>query len=241
MAYTSWRGVVGIIKPTMRPGSLEEFIRLLPEGIGVIPLFLGIQRGTEDEFRQVMDAYEAKIAELARSKVDLIHPEGAPPFMVQGYKGEQEIVRKWEEKYKIPIVTAGMTQVEALRALKLQRILGVTYFTGKINDTFSRYFVEAGFDVVGMEGVSVPFEDVGSLSSQEVYAHTKRAFLKYPKADGIYMLGSGWRTLDIIGLLEQDLEVPVVHPVPTRVWAIQNRLHVHQPVTGYGRLLERMP
>ncbi|MFQ5961340.1 MAG: hypothetical protein ACE5MG_08070, partial [Candidatus Methylomirabilales bacterium] len=198
MAYTSWRGVVGIIKPTMRPGSLEEFIRLLPEGIGVIPLFLGIQRGTEDEFRQVMDAYEAKIAELARSKVDLIHPEGAPPFMVQGYKGEQEIVRKWEEKYKIPIVTAGMTQVEALRALKLQRILGVTYFTGKINDTFSRYFVEAGFDVVGMEGVSVPFEDVGSLSSQEVYAHTKRAFLKYPKADGIYMLGSGWRTLDII-------------------------------------------
>ncbi len=57
MAYTSWRGVLGIIKPTMRPGSLEEFIRLLPEGIGVIPLFLGIKRGTEDEFRQVMDAY----------------------------------------------------------------------------------------------------------------------------------------------------------------------------------------
>ena len=40
-----WRGVVGVIKPTYRPGSLEEFIRLLPEGIGVIPKFAGIREG----------------------------------------------------------------------------------------------------------------------------------------------------------------------------------------------------
>lgn len=241
MPYTSWRGVVGVIKPTMRPGSLEEFIRLLPEGIGVIPLFLKIQRGTEEEFRQVILAFEEKVGELAELKVDLIHPEGAPPFMVHGYKGEQEIIRKWEKQHKIPIVTAGMTQVEALRALKVKKIVGVTYFTGKINETFSRYLVEAGFDVVAMEGISVAFEDVGKLSSQEVYAHTRKTFLKHPGADAIYMLGSGWRTLDIIALLEEDLQAPVVHPVPARVWAIQKRLHVRQPVKGYGQLLEAMP
>ncbi len=241
MSYTSWRGVVGLIKPTMRTGSLEELIRLLPEGIGVLPLFLRIQRGTEDEFRQVLSAYEEKVDELAEHKVDLIHPEGAPPFMVHGYKGEEEVIRQWEKKHKIPIVTAGMTQVEALKVLKVKKIVGVTYFTGKINDTFSRYFVEAGFDVVAMEGISVAFEDVGRLSSQEVYAHTRKAFLRHPGVEAVYMLGSGWRTLDIISLLEQDLQVPVVHPVPVRVWAIQKRLHVRQPVKGYGRLLEEMP
>jgi len=241
VAYTSWRGVVGVIKPTMRPGSLEEFIRLLPEGIGVIPLFLGIRRGTEDEFQQAMLAYEAKVAELAELKLDLIHPEGAPPFMVQGIEGEKKIVGEWEKKFKIPIVTAGMTQVEAIRALKVRRILGVTYFTGKINETFSRYFKEAGFDVLGMEGISVAFEDVGRLSSQEVYAHTRKAFLRHPGADAIYMLGSGWRTLDIIAPLEQDLQVPVIHPVPARVWAVQKRLHVRQPIKRYGKLLEEMP
>jgi len=225
----------------MRPGSLEEFIRLLPEGIGVIPLFVGVRRGTEDEFREVIAAYESKVAELTEHKVDLIHPEGAPPFMVHGYKGEEKIVKDWEKKYKVPIVTAGMTQVEALRALKVKKVLGVTYFTGKINDTFSRYFIEAGFDVLGMEGISVAFEDVGKLSSQEVYAHTHKAFLQHRGADAIYMLGSGWRTLDIIHLLEEDLQVPVVHPVPARVWAIQKRLHVRQPIKGYGRLLEEMP
>jgi maleate isomerase len=241
MSYTSWRGVVGLIKPTMRPGSLEEFIRLLPEGIGVIPLFVGIRRGTEDEFREVMAAYETKVAELAEHKVDLIHPEGAPPFMVQGYKGEKKIIGEWEKKYKVPIVTAPMTQVEALRALKAKKIVGVTYFTGKINDTFTRYFADAGFDIMAMEGIPVAFEDVGRLSSEEVYAHTKKAFLSHPGAEAIYMLGSGWRTLDIINLLEEDLQVPVVHPVPARVWAVEKRLHVRQPVRGYGRLLESMP
>ena len=51
------------------------------------------------------------------------------------------------------------------------------------------------------------------------------------------MLGSGWRTLDIIATLEQDLGVPVVHPVTARAWEIQKRLRVRKPVKGYGRLL----
>jgi len=41
--------------------------------------------------------------------------------------------------------------------------------------------------------------------------------------------------------LEQDLQIPVVCAVAARVWAIQKRLHVRQPVKGRGILLETMP
>ena len=58
MAFSSWRGVVGMINPTLRPGVTEEVIRLLPEGIGLIPLFLNIRRGTEDEFAGMKPAYD---------------------------------------------------------------------------------------------------------------------------------------------------------------------------------------
>jgi len=241
VVFASWRGVVGVVKPTHRPGSLEEFIRLLPDGIGVVPVYLNFKRGTEDEFRGALNAVEEKVAELATEGVDLIHPEGAPPFMVHGYKGEEKIIKEWEAKYKIPMVTATQTQVEALRALNVKRFVGVTYFIGKVNDITTRYFQDAGFDVLGMEGIPVAFEDVGRLASQEIYAHTRKAFLKNQNADGIYMLGTGWRCLDIIHLLEEDLQVPVIHPVPARVWAIQKRLHVRQRVKGFGRLLEEMP
>jgi maleate isomerase len=241
MAFTSWRGVLGCIKPTMRPGSLEELIRMLPEGIGVIPLFLGIKEGTTEEFKRSVAPFEPLVKQLVELGCDLIHPEGAPPFMFLGYKGEAALLQKWEHEYGVPMFTSGTNHVRALRALKVKRFVGATYFTGPINDLFSKYFVEAGFDVLGMEGISVPFDQIGHLSSQEVYAHVKRAFLKHSdRAQAIYLLGSGWRVLPVIDLLEQDLGVPVVHPVPARCWEIQHRLSIRQPVPGYGRLLAEM-
>jgi maleate isomerase len=240
MAFTSWRGVVGCIKPTMRPGGIEELIRMLPEGIGLIPLFLNIRKGTTDEFKRAVAPYEPLVAQLAEAGCDLIHPEGAPPFMLLGFKGEADVLKKWEKQYKVPFFTSGSNHVRALRALKARRIVGATYFTGKINDLFGKYFVEAGFDVLGMEGLSVGFEDVGQLSPEQVYAHVKRAFLKHNKADAIYLLGTGWRVLPVIDMLERDLGVPVVHPVPARCWEIQQRLSVRQPVPGFGRLLAEM-
>lgn len=241
MAFKSWRGDVGVIKPTHRPGSLEEFIRLVPEGIGIIPLFLGITRGTVDEFTEAINAYEEKVAELAALEVDLIHPEGAPPFIIQGYEGERKLIEGWERKYGIPMMTSGQVQVDALRALDVTRVVVSSYTNEGTNKMVSKYLTEAGFDVLENAGIDVPFEQAGNLSHHEVYRHTKAAAQRHPEADGILLFGSGWRSLDAIELLEQDLEIPVAHPVPARVWTVQKRLRVVEPVSGYGRLLEEMP
>jgi len=241
MAFSSWRGVVGMINPTMRPGVTEEVIRLLPEGIGLIPIFLNIRRGTADEFATMMPHYEKAIALLAEQRCDLIHPHGAPPFMVHGFKGEARIVAAWEKKFKIPIMSVAQNHVRALKALKAKTIVGATYFPAKLNAVFAKYFKDAGFKVRDMTGIDVPFDKVQELSSHQVYAHIKRHFLKAKGADAIYMLGSGWRTLDIVETLEQDLQVPVVHPVTARVWEIQKRLHVREPRPGFGHLLAALP
>jgi maleate isomerase len=171
----------------------------------------------------------------------MIHPNGAPPFMVHGYKGEAKIVAEWEKRYKTAFFTSGQNHINALKALKAKSFVGATYFPGKINDVFARYFEDAGFKVKSMDGIDVPFEKVQELSAYEVYSHIKKAFLKAKGADAIYMLGSGWRTLDIVQTLEQDLGVPVIHPVPARVWEFQKRLSVNEPRAGYGTLLETLP
>src|ERR1700704_1656825 len=218
MAFSSWRGVVGMINPTLRPGVTEEVIRLLPEGIGLIPLFLNIRRGTADEFETMMPAYEELVAVLAGGGCDLVHPHGAPPIM-----------------------SVAQNHVNALKTLKAKTIVGATYFPPKLNAIFAKYFRDAGFTVRGMEGIDLPVSKVQELSSHQVYAHIKRHFLRAKGADAIYMLGSGWRTLDIIETLEQDLPVPVVHPVTARVWKIQKRLHVREPRQGFGHLLAALP
>ena len=241
MPFSSWRGIVGMIHPTMRPGVTEEVIRLLPEGIGLLPLFLDFRRGTRDEFENTMPAYEKNIAILTEQACDLIHPVGAPPFMVLGRKAETRLVAGWEKKYKTAIFTVAQNHVAALKALKAKTIVGATYFPGKLNDVFAKYFTDAGFKVRGMTGIEVPFDKVQELSGEQVYGFIKRHFLKHKGADAIYMLGSGWRTLNIIKTLEQDLQVPVVHPVTARVWEIQKRLHVREPRAGFGHLLDALP
>ena len=241
MAFSSWRGTMGLIKPTHRPGSLEETIRLLPEGIGVVPLTVGISEGDRQSFDDALTVIEQRVREMADIGVDLIAPAGAPPFMVHGHAGERVIVEKWEQTYGLPVITAGMSQIDAMRALSASRLVGVTYFSGEINDVFARYFTDAGFDVLAMEGMDVPFREVQKLSSREVYAHTKAAFLRHPGADLVYMMGGGWRILDIVELLEQDLQVPVLHSVPARVWSTQQHFRVGQRTQGFGRLLSELP
>jgi hypothetical protein len=43
--------MVGIIKPTKGSGSLVELIKMLPDGIGIIPLFNNVRHGKIEEFQ----------------------------------------------------------------------------------------------------------------------------------------------------------------------------------------------
>ncbi|MGE5217319.1 MAG: hypothetical protein ACM3SP_10005 [Chloroflexota bacterium] len=65
--------------------------------------------------------------------------------------------------------------------------------------------------------------------------------MRHRDADGIYFQGGKLRILDIIEPLAQALGVPVIHPGATQCWEVQKRLHVRQPLAGYGQLLAELP
>jgi maleate isomerase len=243
MAFGAWRGSVGLIIPVRRPGILEQIQSVTPRGICFYPAYNSIRHGSREEFSKALDECERRVAECAEVGVDLINPMGAPPFMILGHKSEAELIRRWEKKYKTPIFTAGQNHITALKALKAKRIIGASYFPGDINKTFARYFEDAGFEVLCMDGIEVPFNKVQELSGEQVYAHIKKSYVRHlgGKPDAIYMLGSGWRTLHIVQMLEQDLGLPVVHPVPARVWEVMKRLHVNEPKAGFGTLMSSLP
>ena len=118
---------------------------------------------------------------------------------------------------------------------------GQALYQGSINEKFAAYFTDAGFDVPVMEGIPIQFRARYTLSRQEIYAHIKKAFLKKPDVDGIYLLSPGaWRVIDVIDV-EQDLGVPIIHPVAAGVWSVLKHLCVRHPIRGFGRLLEQFP
>lgn len=239
--YYGARGIVGLVKPTYRPGSMESFIRLMPEGVGFIPFHVGIRAGNEQEFQEALAIAEKKVARLAELGADVVMIMGAPPAMVRGHGADREIANQLTKKYGVPVLMATIAQVEAFRALGIKRLVGITYFQEELNRKFAKFLEDDGFQVAAMKGIEVPFKDAGKMSPEEIYGFAKKVFLEYGPVDGIYMLGAGWHNLPAIEMLEKDLRTSVVSSIPAQVWATKKQLNLWEPVKGYGRLLEEMP
>jgi maleate isomerase len=240
-AAPNWRGLIGCIKPTANNSSLVEMIRLLPPGIGVVPIFLNLTEGSREEMRNSYANYEKNIAYLASLHCDTISIEGAPPFIILGPDGESELIGGWTQKYKTDMFTSSQNQVNVLRAMKIKKILGVTPFGADLNKSYANYFEACGIAVVAMEGIDVAFQAIQDVPSEFIYSFIKKKFLEHAAVDAIYILGSPLDALGIVATLEEDLGVPVVQPTAARIWEIQRRLHVRQPIKGYGILLETLP
>ena len=240
MSFTLWRGVVGMVRPTRRPGTLEELIRILPEGIGLVPLLLNFKAGSNAEFLASIPHYEQFATELAEQGVDLIILSGAPPFMLLGPKREAELTRRLEKKLKTPVITDPQMQVAALRAMKVKTFVGASY-SALQNTIVRNYMSKAGFRILSMEPIDVPFDQVAQISVETLYAHIKRLHRKHPGADGIYIQGGGWQTIRVVELLEKDLGIPVVHATLCQAWQIHKQLRVRDTAPGLGRLMAELP
>lgn len=238
---STWRGVVGCIKPRAGDSSLADMIRLLPEGIGVAVTYLNLTEGTREELSSAYPTYEKNIAYLASQHCDVISIEGAPPFMILGVDGEAKMVDGWRQKYKVDMFTSSQNQVNVLKAMKIKKILGFAPFGADLNKSYAKYFEDSGIGVVAMETIDVAFDKVREVPAEAVYSMIKKRFLAQTGAQAVYVLGSSLDALAVVAPLEQDLGVPVVQPTAARVWEIQRRLHIHQPVKGFGVLLETLP
>jgi maleate cis-trans isomerase len=240
---SNYRGIVGDIKPRATDSSLVDMIKLLPEGIGVIPVYLNLTQGSGDEYGSAYATYEQHIAYLASQKCNVISIEGAPPFMLLGPPREAEMVDGWKQKYNTDMFTSSQNQVNAFRALGAKKILGITSGSGgpEMNKVYAKYFEDSGIGVLAMEGMGVEFKSVPDVPPATIVSFIKKAFAEHEGADAVYILGSSLEALRLIAPLESELGVPVVQAIAARVWEIQKRLHVHEPIKGYGRLLETLP
>jgi maleate cis-trans isomerase len=241
MAGAGQGGFVGMVKPTTSAsGSHDALASILPREIRTHTVYCGIRDGTVEEFKTIMPQYERGVAEVASLKVDLIHAEGTPPFMLHGYAGERRIIAGWEQRYGIPVFTSGTNQIRAMKALGARRVVGAGYdsITGPIVE---RYFSDAGFEVIAIEKVKATWEEVGLLTNEAMIDMMVDVFQRHPGGEVMYLQGSKWPSLAIVEQLEARINVPVVQAVATRCWELQIRFGLRRPQPGYGRLLADMP
>jgi len=114
-------------------------------------------------------------------------------------------------------------------------------FVDELNAQFREFFEAAGTSVAAMEGIHVPFSDVGKIPLEVIAERAREVFLTAGGGDCLYLLGGGWDCLGAVTALERELNTTVLANVPADLWVCLKRLNVRERITGYGRLLEDLP
>ncbi|OGA64931.1 MAG: hypothetical protein A3G81_19745 [Betaproteobacteria bacterium RIFCSPLOWO2_12_FULL_65_14] len=140
----------------------------------------------------------------------------------------------------IPGTTSQTGAVEALRSLGVQKVAIASPFAEDQNLLLKKFLEDSGFRVVAVKGLAIPLIDIGRMTASASYQLAKQAFSEASDAEGIYMPCAQMPTFRNIAPLERDLGVPVVTSFQGMLWHVFDKLGIHEPIHGYGRLLESL-
>jgi maleate cis-trans isomerase len=233
-----WRGKAGFVIPSICDTVLLELYELLPEGLLVTPVDLGVQNLTDHEFKEYFRKIEEAVKILAYEEVQIIIVTGTPPITKLGFDADKDIMRRVEMITGKPTSTGPTAEVDALRFLGLKRIALVTPFAEALNQHLKSYFEYCGFEVAVVKGINiVKNADLTKQSFSRSYTLAKEAFFEAKgMIDGILITCPRWPTVRSIAPLEKDLGIPVVTAAQSLAWKALTMLHVREVRPGHGRL-----
>lgn len=233
-----WRARVGHVAPSRGDVLVYEFYRMLPEGFMILNSTGTIRQLVDADFEKQLKRIEEATLDLAENNCDVIIVGGSPLFTKLGYGSDIEIGRELTAKTGVP-VSAGITgEIEALKSLGIKKVVVATPHEDDLNDRMRRFLESSGFEVRRIEGYGIrKNSQISDLPVHAAYKIAKKLYRKAPEADGIFIPCPRWPTIDDVELLERETGRPVVASSQAYIWHALSRIHIRQPVIGYGRLM----
>ncbi len=243
----AWRARIGLLKPTHRGKTFAFWFVHAPDGVEIVPTFIGFRSGEKESFLKGFERAEEIAVQLKEVKCDIISVSGTPPFLLKGLDFERQWAKNLSQKIGLPVLTPVEPHAIALKSLGAKKVALATYFGNELNqgivNTFSRFGLECvvmpGFDFQGRREdlYTTPLLALDEVSYMDVYRHCKRGVQRLgTSVDAIYINGGGWDAAPAVELLEQDLKVKVVWAIAAEMWLAYHKLQINLTLKGNGSL-----
>jgi maleate cis-trans isomerase len=191
------RGLVGMLTPQANTTVEPEFNLLWPAGVAMINARLMSDKSSMSaRLVDYFDNYAAALRQFANAPVGVVAAACTGASYLAGREREATLVRQIETRHGFPFVTAALAVVDALTALKAQRIGLVSPYPDDLNRASIGYWQSHGFEVAEVanafntESAFHPIYSLGgSVASQALRT------LEGKPLDAIVMLGTGMPTL----------------------------------------------
>ena len=243
----AWRARIGLIKPTHRGKSFAYWYNNAPDGVEIVPTFIGFRSEKRESFLEGFKKAEEIAIQLKEVGCDIIAVSGTPPFLLKGLDFERQWAADLSAKIGLPVVTPMEPHALALQALGARTVAVATYYGQELNQAIVNYFSRFGFESELMPGLSVTGESTGlyttslraldEVSHTDVYRHCRKALQNMRPVDAVYINGGGWDAAPAIEFLERDLKIKVVWALAAEMWFTYHVLKIENPVLRGGMLL----
>jgi len=232
-----WRKRIGYIAPTVIEVVAFEFYRFAPDGVGLTGVTCSIDDWRPEEFEKGLAQVAAAAAYLGSRGVDFIIHGGGPLVVARGPGYEEIVVRDIEAAGKVKATTAVRAGMEALRHCGARRVAIASPYPKRHNDALSAYLTAHGFDVVGAEGMDLPFKEMQNLPPADIRRFAAGVLSAAKDCDALYLPCPQWQAAQIVEELEQDLGKLVIAYTHACFFVAFKALGLNDAVSGHGRLL----
>ena len=237
-----WRGRIGLIVPSSNTTMECELARMLPKGITQHTARVMQVMETEEELLRMSKYAERAAQELASAEVDMILYGCTSGSFLKGEDWNRRFAKELSEVIERPVVTTATAVIDALKRLRLDEVCLATPYPEETNAKAVAWLESVNVKVVKTielikSTYSQPISnlEIGSLAPECVYnkirQHSKS--LTVP----LFISCTNLRTIEIIELLENDLDLPVVTSNQASLWAALRTLKLRCSLEGFGRLL----
>lgn len=233
-----WRARIGHVAPSRGDTLVYEFYKMLPEGFMILNTTGTVRRLVDGDFENQLQRIEEAVGDLVDNKCDSVIFSGSPLFTRLPFGADRDLGKKLTEKFGVPVAAGLTAEVEALKAMKIEKVVAGTPYPKELNDRLKRHLNACGFEVPEIEGYGViKNADLTDMPIHAPYRIAKRLYSKAPEVDGVFIACPRWPTMGDVALLEAEIGKPVVTSSLACIWYALKLARVKEPVSGFGRLM----
>jgi maleate isomerase len=233
------RARIGLIIPSVNRMTEPQFNRFAPAGLGVHVARGRVAGGPPRTVAELTDEIAHAAGTLADAKPDLIVFHCTHTSMKEGADGEARIIDLIEKTTGIEAVSTSSLVNEALRALKVKKVLVLSPY--RTNADIIAYLAAAGFTVVKDVALAcatpAAYEAITPQRWYELAIENDS-----PDIDGVFLSCTNTTQIEAVDAIERALGKPVINSNQAVLWGCLSRLKTafgdDWSIPGLGRLLD---
>lgn len=228
---------IGLIIPSSNRLAEPQFHRYAPAGVDIQVTRLRMTGKWHKPFNEIADRIAEAAAALSDTNPGIIVFNCTANSMENGLAGEARVLEVVQKASGCPAITTGQAITEALKLLRLKKLVLISPYVAATNQHEVQFLSEAGFEVIHDLGLGLhgggEYTNVTPERWKEVALENSR-----PEADGYFLSCTNTTMIEVIEELEQKLKKPVVTSNQAALWAALRRLHMSEPIAGLGLLFK---